>query len=390
MVHVAVIGLRGIPDVMGGIESHCGHVLPRMVSKAPKGQLKVTVLARNRYAPKKSRVRGVDQISLRAPAHPALETIVHSIRALFYARIVLRADCIHLHGIGPGLVAPLAWLLGMPILFTHHGEDYRRKKWGRVSKLALRLGEVLAVTCARRVITVSHSTCQQLRRRFPRRADRIVHIPNGVPKETADADASVAPAVAEWLNPGRYLISVGRLVPEKAHDVLIAAYRNSGLSRQNSPVKLVIVGAVDHASDYADQLLSEADENVIFAGRLPHGAVMRLNRDAALFILPSYHEGLSIAALEALQAGTPILLSDIEANRGIRLPPHHYFETGSSEALCAKLRQPLSSFVAPADFDVGAFDWDQIGDQTLQQLSLIQRRGLPLVRPSLAESADHA
>ena len=131
MVHVAVIGLRGIPHVMGGIESHCAYLLPRLIRTAPSGALKITVLGRSGYIPKSSRHDGVDQIALWAPAHPAFETILHTILAIIYARFVLRADCIHLHAIGPGLAAPLARLLGMPVLFTHHGEDYRRRKWGR-------------------------------------------------------------------------------------------------------------------------------------------------------------------------------------------------------------------------------------------------------------------
>ena len=388
-MHVAVVGLRGIPDVMGGIESHCAHLLPRLVDAAPPGQMTITVLGRRGYVAKQGRYQGVEQIALWAPRHPALETIVHSVVALFHARFVLRADCVHLHGIGPGLTAPLARLLGLSLLFTHHGEDYQRKKWGRLSKFALRLGEVFAVSLAFRVITVSQSSANRLKQRFPRRASRVVHIPNGVPSSESSVVTAQAPKDLD-VSPGQYIITVGRLVPEKGHDVLIEAYRQAGLSNRKTPCKLLIVGAADHQSSYADSLVGDSGDGVIFAGRLQRDEVMALNRKAALFVLPSYHEGLSIAALEAVRSGAPILLSDIQANRDIGLPAHHYFKTGSVQALAEKLKAPPSKFAAPERFDLDAFNWDRIARQTLEQIASIRRRGAPLLRLPVANEADHA
>lgn len=372
---------------MGGIESHCEELLPRLKRAAP--DLRITVLGRSRYVPKQSCHQGVEQIGLWAPRNGAAETIVHTVIAILHARLVLRVDWIHLHGIGPGLATPLARLLALPVLFTHHGEDYRRQKWGRVAKFALQFGEVLAVRCANRVIAVSPSSERRLRRRFPRIAERIVHIPNGVPP-VPKTHLTGPPDVVRALAQDQYAVSVGRLVPEKGQDLLIKAYRKSGLWDQIPPVRLLIVGAADHQSEYSKQLMAEAGDGVVFAGRLSRDEVMALNRNAALFVLPSYHEGLSIAALECLRAGTPILLSDIEANRDIGLPARHYFETGSVDALAEKLRQPLNSYAVTPDFDMKRFDWDRIAEQTLEQLAAIRHRGVPLFgQPPLGEGPDN-
>jgi len=388
LVRVAVIGLRGVPDVMGGIETHCSQLLPRILSQAPAGDLEITVLARSVYVPVRGTHDGVAQIPLWAPRRAALETIVHTFIALFYARFVLHADVVHMHAIGPGLMAPLARLLRFRLLFTHHGEDYRRQKWGRGSRLALQLGEVLAVFCAHRVITVSKASETRLRRQFVSRADRIVHIPNGITHVSA-VPASDSLLTRFGLTRGRYVVTVGRLVPEKAQDLLIAAFRHAGLDRAEPACKLLIVGASDHGSAYSDAIEAEADQDVILAGRQPRDVVLSLNRDAGLFVLPSYHEGLSIAALEAIDAGTPVLFSDIEENRNIGLPNRHYFRTGSVDCLARKLQQDFANFAVPGDFDLGAYDWDRIACVTLEQYDqVVDGSLLAFVAPKPATIAD--
>ena len=58
---ICAIGLRGIPDVMGGIESHCQQLYPKMVKQGAK----VTVLARSPYVKEKRfNFEGVEVISL--------------------------------------------------------------------------------------------------------------------------------------------------------------------------------------------------------------------------------------------------------------------------------------------------------------------------------------
>jgi glycosyltransferase involved in cell wall biosynthesis len=140
------------------------------------------------------------------------------------------------------------------------------------------------------------------------------------------------------------------------------------------------VGADDQNGRYAQELVSEMGDGVVFTGRLSRAEVMTLNQHASLFVLPSLHEGLSIAALEAIRAGTPVLLSDIEANRDIGLPDQNHFETGSVEALARKLQHPPSEFAVPPEFEVARFDWDRIADHTLEQFSRILRNGELLVQ----------
>jgi peptidoglycan/xylan/chitin deacetylase (PgdA/CDA1 family) len=60
--------------------------------------------------------------------------------------------------------------------------------------------------------------------------------------------------------------------------------------------------------------------------------------------LASYNEGLPIAALEAISAGAPVLLSNIEANRVLGLSAENDFQVGKIDRLCYKLSQEFSRY----------------------------------------------
>jgi glycosyltransferase involved in cell wall biosynthesis len=132
-----------------------------------------------------------------------------------------------------------------------------------------------------------------------------------------------------WLQPRKYVLMVGRLVPEKRHADLITAFKQARLDGW----KLVLVGDSDHATDYARAIREVAADStdVLIAGE-------ELYAHAAAFVLPSSHEGLPIALMEALGYGIPIIASDMAANLEIGLDRHCYFRVGDIKALTTKLR----------------------------------------------------
>jgi glycosyltransferase involved in cell wall biosynthesis len=68
-------------------------------------------------------------------------------------------------------------------------------------------------------------------------------------------------------------------------------------------------------------------------------ALQALYAHAGLFVLPSSHEGLPIAILEALSHGVPVVASDIPANLEVGLPRACHFPLGDVDALAARLRE---------------------------------------------------
>lgn len=378
-VTLCVTGLRGIPEVMGGVESHCEELLPRIKALWPEHH--PVVLGRAPYLPAGPiRYRGVEVAGVPCPRSKHFEALVSTFLAVIEARR-RGADLLHIHAIGPGLMAPFARAMGLRVVVTHHGTDYDRAKWGPVAKLALRAGEWLALRFAHRVIAVSPSLADTLRASFPGRADRIRYIPNGAPELP---DGENADAVLDRLGiTGPFLLAVGRLVPEKGLHDLVAAFERSGI-----PGQLVIVGAADHHSDYARTLTEKAGQRVIFAGLQSRATLKCLYQRCARFVMPSYHEGLPIAALEAGSCGAPMLLSDIPANRDIALDPRNYFPVGDVARLAACLAEPHERFAVDASAVRARFSWDAAARDTLQVYrSVLRREAAPvaILRPGPAD-----
>src|SRR5690606_30251317 len=142
---------------------------------------RVEVLQRSPYYPKSARPRSWHGVRLRylwSPVRPGLETAVHTFLGVLYAAVT-RPDILHLHAIGPGFLAPLARALGLRVVVTHHAEDYRREKWGRLARLVLQCGERLGMRFAHRPIVVSAVLKEAVNARHGVEA-RV--IPNGAPR----------------------------------------------------------------------------------------------------------------------------------------------------------------------------------------------------------------
>ena len=175
---VCIAGLGGVPRVLGGVETHCEHLFPRL--KKLRSNDTFIIIARKGYVPERmSEYKGVRVVALPHSRSRYFETITNTIGAVIYAKFAADADLLHLHGIGPALTAPLAKAFGMKVITTHHAKDYERAKWNVVGRAALRMGELCAILFSDHIIVVSPSIAEGLRERFPTSVRKIHFIPNG-------------------------------------------------------------------------------------------------------------------------------------------------------------------------------------------------------------------
>jgi glycosyltransferase involved in cell wall biosynthesis len=347
-------GLRGFPGVQGGVETHAEQLCPRLHALG----VDVTVLARRCYQLDNTGPvwRGVHFVGLWTPRRKELEAIVHTLLSVLYAGFVSRPDVLHIQAIGPAIWTPLARLLGLHVVVTHHGPDYERQKWGRLAQAVLRLGEASAARFASELIVISRGIQRSVALKYGRVG---VLVPNGISPPQSVPDSSALAAFG--LEPGRYVLLVSRLVPEKRHLDLIEAFRRAALPGW----KLALVGAADHADDYSRRVVDAAGATpaVVMTGFQSGTALETLYAHAGLFVLPSSHEGLPIAMLEALSYGTPVVASDIPANLEVGLPRACHFPLGDVEALATLLRERAEVVETPVqrqarrDEAVQRFDW---------------------------------
>ena len=117
-------------------------------------------------------------------------------------------------------------------------------------------------------------------------------------------------------------------------------------------------------------------------------ALKQLYSHARAFVLPSSHEGLPIAILEALSFGLPVLASGIPANLEIGLPAECYFGVGDvatlTERLVALTQTPDDDAerAARIRWVTGLYDWRRIAKQTHDvYCRVLGRDGLLIERP---------
>lgn len=300
-LRVAMVGLRAPWGAEGGVEQSVAELAPRLAELG----CEVTVFCRRRYNPLgPGEHQGVTLMDVGTVYTKHLEAIVHTAAAL--PRAIRRADVVHLHATGPALLSWLPLLAGKAVVVTVHGLDWQRDKWGAGASLALRAGAAAAARFPHQVIVVGQHLAEHYQQTYGR---DTVCIPNGV---GAIADPPLERADVPGLTPGRYLLYVGRIVPEKGLRHLIRAYRAAEVDHP-----LVVVGGSTYAEDYLAHLRAEAPDTVLFPGSRYGEARDALLRHAAAFVYPSRIEGLPLAPLEAMAARRPVFLSDIPPHREI-------------------------------------------------------------------------
>lgn len=353
---IVVIGTRGIPNVLGGVETRCQELYPRLV----KLGCDVTVIRRKPYFNQTEAVREYKGVKLRdlfAVRSKNMEAILHTFMAVFVAK-ELKPDVLHIHAVGPALLAPLARLLGMKVVVTHHGPDYDRQKWGLFAKLALRMGERAATGFANKVIVISNVIRDSLSQKYGYSDSAVIY--NGVPAISKNIqDKGYITQLG--LQPGGYVLAMGRFVPEKCFDMLIEAFSQI----DTGGLKLVIAGDADHETGYSIRLKKmAAEKGVVLTGFISGHPLQEILTHARLFVLPSTHEGLPIALLEAMNFDLDVVASDIPANKAVAsLPQESFFSSGNLDSLKEALLNKLQRDYIPVKYDLSEYNWDKIALQ---------------------------
>lgn len=227
---------------------------------------------------------------------------------------------------------------------------------------------------ADRIICQTRAMADDLTQELDLPEDRLAVLPN--PLDVAEIRRSIGLHPAPQTGSGPHLLAMGRLSPEKGFDLLLRAL---ALVRREYPgVSLTIAGSgPEEAALKAERHALGLDEAVRFTGYLAHPCF--LSPEATLFVLPSRHEGLPNALLEAAAAGLPIvtlpasegLVELLQGQPGVWLAPEI-----SVEALAASLLVSLHAlrpgerfahpFVEAFRLDCAIEAYESLIDQSLR------------------------
>jgi glycosyltransferase involved in cell wall biosynthesis len=357
---VFVTGTRGIPDIPGGVEKHCQELYPLIADKGHQ----ILLSTRKPYVTyHQSSWKGVNLIHTYAPRRRSLEAIIHTFFSVIKAWLA-DPDIVHIHAIGPGLMTPLARIMGLKVVVTNHGPDYDRKKWGIAAKAVLRLGEYLGSFFANEVIVISKVIADIVQKRC-NRSTHLIYNGVALPEKSEKDDFLNKIGVAK----GAYIIAVSRFVPEKGLDLLIQAFQSMDMD-----YKLVIAGDADHETQYSRSIheLAVKDSRIILTGYIGGEDLNQVYSHARLFVLPSFHEGLPIALLEAMSYGLSVLVSDIPANLEVGLDQDRYFKCGDVDDLQQKMKilvekqLSLEEKQEMQEYISDHYNWDKIAERTIE------------------------
>ena len=321
-MRIAMIGSRGIPARIGGVE----HVVEDLARHLVARGHEVLVYGRKHYLAGAGQPEAGRSIVTAGLAGKHLDTFTHSASAVWDV-LRRKVDVVHIHSPGPALWSWLPVMAKLPVVFTVHAPDWNREKWSLPAKCAIRGGLSVGMKCARAVTAVSENLAQELSAKFGR---AVTCVPNGVePAELLPPDL----IQEKWgLKADGFALHVGRIVPEKRLHILLEAWSQADL-----PIPLVIA-AEDSEKDYARQCRENAPHGVLFIGPQEGRVLAELYSNAAMVVQPSLLEGASLVVLESASYGRAMVLTDIPANREI-LGQEGFYVSGRdiielSKALC--------------------------------------------------------
>ncbi|NOT33777.1 MAG: glycosyltransferase family 4 protein [Candidatus Eisenbacteria bacterium] len=352
---IAMIGQKGVPATYGGIERHVEEIAVRLGRSGHD----VSAFCRLHYTPEDARLPGVHLLRRPSIHTKHLDTASHVLWSTVEA--MLRPfDIVHFHALGPSALATLPRLTGSRTVVTVHGLDWQRQKWGRFASWVLKQCEGPAAHFPNRTIVVSKTLRQYFKEHHHCDA---VFIPNGTHLPQPRPARKLA---SLGLTPGKYVLFVGRLVPEKGVHFLCEAF-----SRIDSDMTLALVGGLSFTQDYLDQLKRFEGPRVRFLDYMYGEMLEELWSNAYVVVQPSILEGLSIALLEALSYGRCVLMSDIPENREVAEECAAMFQSQNVDDLERQLRMLLEHPEVVRRYESQArghiaehFSWDKVAAST--------------------------
>ena len=338
-MRIAMLGTRGIPAAYSGFETAVENLAARFSARGHE----VTVYCRPHMTERRETFAGARLVHLPTIRSKHLDTLAHTFVSTGHMVTRARPDVALYFIAGNAPAVPFARLAGVPAVLQIDGLDSERAKWSGPARAYLRLAERLAPAAATVAVTDSAAVADAYERRHGR---RIPWIPYG-----ADMPD---PGDAGWcrrlgVEPGRFTLFVGRLVPENNAHLLIEAHRL--LAPPDWP--LVVVGDAPYADEYIAGLRAAAGPDVILPGYVFGDGYRELVHRCGVMCAPTEVGGTHPVIVEGMAAGAALLVSDHAPNlEVVGDAAAHFALAGGAPALAAALGELIAD--PPRREDQGA------------------------------------
>ncbi len=363
-MRIALAGTRGIPAAYSGFETAVEHLAERFTARGHE----VTVYCRPHMTERRDTHAGARLVHLPTIRSKHLDTLAHTFVSTAHMATRLRPDVAIYFIAGNAPAVPFARLAGIPSVLQIDGLDSERAKWSGPAKRYLRFAERIAPAAATLAVTDSASVADAYERRTGR---RIPWIPYGA--ELPD------PGDAGWctrlgVEPGRFILFVGRLVPENNAHLLVAAHRAMA-----ADWPLVVVGDAPYAEEYIAGLKAGAGPGVLFPGYVFGDGYAELVHRCGIMCAPTEVGGTHPVIVEGMAAGAPLVVSDHAPNLEVVGDAAATFPLdGGTEALAGVLDGLVADPAAREDLGRRAaaraaerYTWDACADSYLRACAAV-------------------
>ncbi len=298
---IALLGTRGVPAAYSGFETCVEQLGSRLVERGHE----VTVYCRTPFITHpEPTYRGMKLVKLPSPKSKHLDTLVHTFRSSCHA--LTQGFDVGVYFIAGN--SPATWiprLLGVPTALNVDGLDWKRDKWNPAAKLYLKFAEWFAQFGPTLYFTDSPLVQAYYKDRTGSAPPYIVY---GSELEKLPPGETLAEL---GLEAGRYILFVGRLVPENNAHHLVEAFH-----KLDTSMKCVIVGDAPYAEDYKAELraLAGGDERILFPGYVFGQGYRELGSNAYAYVATTGVGGTHPALVEAMAMGNACVVNDTPVN----------------------------------------------------------------------------
>ncbi|RME46079.1 MAG: DUF1972 domain-containing protein [Chloroflexi bacterium] len=296
---IALMGTRGVPASYSGFETCVEQLGSRLAARGHQ----VTVYARSHHIRyDEPTYLGMRLVKLPTIANKYLDTIVHTFLSSLHG-LKEGYDVVLYFIAGNSVVTWIPRLVGQKSIINVDGLDWKRAKWPWFAKAYIRLAERLSGVFANAVVTDSRVVQRYYQDVYGIPTTYIAYgaeLPHRPPGET----------LARFgLQPRKYVLFVGRLVPENCAHHLVEAWE-----LLDTDMKCVIVGDAAYAEDYKARLRSTRDPRIIFTGYVFGEGYWELSSNAYACALTSGVGGTHPALVEAMAFGNAVIVHNTPEN----------------------------------------------------------------------------